>query len=311
MTRTMPRESRCAAAALLTLLMLAACGGGSNVPSSSTTSPPTQVQTTTPTNVVATPWPHTALVSFDAPTETAGRSITNYVVTGTKVNFVTGTGVQSPIMVQGINGVWDPSVATAFQVVANYSDGTSSSPSPASSAVTQTGGAGPSTSPNVYVNGSFYWEGDFDFGGSATYADTSGDPQSDAAGPGPMDIMWNSGSNGGGWQPYAPTGYYDTSAYNYLEFDVKPTTSNKTWLVYFEKYGDIGVGAQVMVPSDSQGTYGPDPVAGEWTTYKIPLKNLNVGPQTSNPIVLKFAICDGVPISNSVFFINNVKFTIN
>jgi hypothetical protein len=56
------------------------------------------VQTTTPTSVVATPWPHTALVTFDAPTQTAGRAIADYVVTGTNVSFVTGTGPQSLIV---------------------------------------------------------------------------------------------------------------------------------------------------------------------------------------------------------------------
>jgi hypothetical protein len=211
-------------------------------------------------------------------------------------------------MVQGIGNTWSPTASQAFQVIAKYSDGTTSTSSPASNAVIQTGGAGPSTSANVYVNGMLYWEGDFSFNGTVSYTDITGDPASDAAGPGAMDVMWTSAGSGGGWQPYAPTGYYDTTPYKYLQFDLKPTTANKQWTVYFEKYGDVTVGAQAQVPSDSHGTYGPAPVVGQWTTYKIPLVNMNVGPDTANPYVLKFCIGDGAPTAVNHWYVNNVKF---
>jgi hypothetical protein len=234
--------------------------------------------------------------------------VTGYEVSGATASWVSGTGPSSPIMVQGRGNTWNPATPYAFQVVTKYSDGTSSAPSPASNAVVQTGGAGPSTSANVYVNGVFYWEGDFDWNGTSTYTDTSGDPQDDAAGPGPMDVMFTNSGSAGGWQPYAPTGYYDTTPYTYLQFDLKPTTPNKQWTVYFMKYGDTAVGATAQVPSDSKGTYGPAPVVGEWTTYKIPLKNMNVGPETANTLVLKFCIGDGAPIGTTSWYVNNVKF---
>jgi hypothetical protein len=231
------------------------------------------------------------------------------VVAGTAGGgFVTGTGTQSPIMVQGVGATWSPSVAYAFQVVANYSDGTSSAPSPASAAVEQTGGTGPSTSPNVYVNGVFYWEGDFSFSGTVSYADTTGDPQGDSAGPGPYDVMWTSSGAGGGWQPYTPAENFDLTPYKYLQLDLKPTTANKTWTVYFEKVGDVTVGAQATLPSDSNGTYGPTPVVGEWATYKIPLQNMNVGALTANPVILKFAVGDGAPTETNVWYVNNAMF---
>jgi hypothetical protein len=247
-------------------------------------------------------------VAFAPPTETNGRTITGYEVSGATASWITGSGTHSPIMVQGIGNTWNPATANAFKVVTKYSDGTTSAASAASNAVTQTGGAGPSSSPNVYVNGVFYWEGDFDYNGTSDYADTEGDPQSDAAGPGPMDVKWTAGSSSGAWQPYSPTGYYDTTPYTYLQFDLKPTTAGKTWTVYFMKYGDTSVGAEAQVPSDSKGTYGPAPVVGEWTTYKIPLKNMNVGPETANTLILKFAIGDGAPTSDTSWYVNNVKF---
>jgi hypothetical protein len=260
-----------------------------------------------PTNVTATVWPYTALVSFSAPTETDGKTISSYSVTATKLNFVVGSGTASPIMVQGVNGIWG-STPTAFTVVANYSDGSHSTASAASNTVSPPGGTAASTSPNVYANGEFYWKGDFDFDGTNAYGDTSGDPEADAAGPGSLDVEWT--APGGGWQPYAPAAAYDLSPYQYMEVDLKASSNNKTWVIYFEKVGDVGVGAQVTLPSDKNGTYGPAAVAGEWVHYKIPLKNMNVGPQTANPIVLKFALCGG-PGGSNVWYANNVKFSAN
>jgi hypothetical protein len=226
-------------------------------------------------------------------------------VTGTNLNFVTGSGTASPIMVQGVNGIWG-STPTAFTVVAKYSDGTESAVSAVSNTVSPPGGTAASTSPYVYANGQFFWKGDFDFGGTNSYADTAGDPQADAAGPGPMDVEWT--ASGGGWQPYAPAAAYDLSPYQYMEVDLKASSNNKTWIIYFEKVGDVGVGAQATLPSDGNGTYGPAAVSGEWVTYKIPLKNMNVGPETANPVVLKFAICGG-PGGSNVWYANNVRFT--
>lgn len=90
--------------------------------------------------------------------------------------------------------------------------------------------------------------------------------------------------------------------------DLKPTTDNKTWQVYFEKVGDIPVGVSVTLPSDANGTYGTAPVNGQWTSYKIPLQNLDVGPGTANVNIYKFAVKDGSSIGTNVWYANNVKF---
>jgi hypothetical protein len=224
-------------------------------------------------------------------------------------SYVYGSGTQSPVMVQGAEVTWGPNIPYAFEVTTQYTDGSSSSASAASNAVAYAGGAGPTTSPNVYVDGEFYWIGDYHFGGTVTYTDTKGDPQADSAGPGPMDMAWTAdGVKGGCFMPHAPTAAYDTTPYKYLQLDLKPTTANKTWLIYFELAGDVSIAAQAFAPSDSNGTYGPAPVVGEWATYKIPLKNLGVGPQTANTSIYKFGICDGSATTNTVFYVNNVKF---
>jgi hypothetical protein len=282
---------------------------GSSSGSSGSSSSGGSTNTTVATDVTATAWPYTGLVSFTPPTDTSGKTVTGFHVNGTNVNFVVGSGTSSPILVQGVNGIWG-STPTSFTVTTDYSDGTTSAPSAASNMVAPPGGLAPSTSPNVYADGMFYWKGDFSFNGTPAYGDTSGDPEGDAAGPGSYDVKWTSAPSGGGWQPYAPAAAYDLHPYKYLQVDLKPTTNGKTWIIYFEKVGDVGVGAQISLPSDSKGTYGPTPVAGQWATYKIPLANMNVGPETANPVILKFCIADGGPGSN-VWYVNNVKFTAN
>ena len=259
---------------------------------------------------MAVAWPYTALVSFTPPAAIEGKTVTKYRVTANNAGWIAGSAPASPVMVQGGGPGWG-GTKYAFTVTATYSDGTTSPASAASNAVVPTAGSGPSTSPNVYVNGVFYWMGDYSFNGTVAYADITGNPQSDAAGPGPYDVMFTSASVGGGWQPFSPTAAYDLTGYKYLQIDLKPTTSGKTWNVYFEKVGDIGVGAQATLPADANGTYGPAPIVGQWATYKIPLVNMNVGPGTSNPIIYKFAVVDGVDIGTNVWYVNNLKFAAN
>ena len=261
-----------------------------------------------PGGATAVAWPYTALVSFTPPAAIEGKTVTAYTVTATNAAWIAGSAPASPVMVQGGNPGWG-GAKSAFTVTATYSDGTTSPASAASNAVVPTAGSGPSTSPNVYVNGVFYWEGDYSYGGAVSYADATGDPESNAAGPGPYDVMFT--STGGGWQPYSPTNSYDLTGYRYLQIDLKPTTSGKTWIVYFEKVGDIPAGGQVTLPSDANGTYGPAPVVGQWATYKIPLVNMNVGPGTSNVNIYKFAVRDGAAIGTNVWYANNAKFTAN
>jgi hypothetical protein len=249
-----------------------------------------------PGKVVATPWPYTALVAF-APPAPNGKVITSYTVSAVNAQWIHGTGPVSPIMVYGGGTQWS-GLSYRFQVTAHYADGTASPPSAPSNAVTPSGG----TSDLVYGNGMFYWEGDYSYQGTAVYADTTGNPVG-----GRYDVMYTSTAQGA-WQPWSPGGNFDLAKYRYLQFDLKPTVEGETWSVYFENVGDIFTGKTAVVPADKYGTYGSDPVVGQWTTSKIPLRNMNVGPGTANVGIYKFGIKDD-KVGTHVWYVNNVRFT--
>jgi hypothetical protein len=295
-------------------IVLAACGGSGSGSSSSAATTPTGSTgsggTTTPTpvgaaptSVTATSWPYTALVSFTPPAAN-GRTVASYTVTAVNAKWITGTAPASPVMAYGGGKGWSGAKYN-FQVVANYTDGTVSPTSDPSPVAVGTSGGGPS--PLVYSGGVFYWEGDYSYQGTAAYADTTGDPGSNPAGGGPYDVMLTSTAQGA-WQPWSPGGIFDLTPYHYMEFDLKPTIAGESWSMYFEAAGDIAVGVIVGIPSDTKGTYGPAPVAGQWAHYKVPLVNLNVGPGTPNPIIYKFGIKDHLT-GTHVFYIDNVKFS--
>jgi hypothetical protein len=110
----------------------------------------------------------------------------------------------------------------------------------------------------VFANGVFSWGGDWSWGVSVNYKDTAGTPLS-----GQYDIAV---SGIGGYQPYAVNYAFDPSPYKYLMVSLKPTIPNQKWnsTVYGE--GNVVAGQSVNVLN-----YGPAPVVGQWTTYKIPL----------------------------------------
>jgi hypothetical protein len=202
-------------------------------------------------------------------------------------------------MVQGGGELWG-GFSYPFRVTATYSDGSVGPASAPSSSVTPSGGS----SAVVYGDGIFDWEGDYSFGGTVSYTDTTGEPVD-----GSDDVMFTSA--GGGWQPWAPGASFDLSGYAYLELDLRPTTDGKTWNVWFEKVGDVGVGAMATLPADAHGTYGAAAVAGQWATYKIPLSNMNVGPGTPNLVIYKFGVGDGADIGPNVWYADDVRFSAN
>ena len=253
-----------------------------------------------PTGVTAEPWPYTAIVAFIPPASDGGVAITGYTATADGAAWISGSGPGSPIMVQGGPETWG-GASYQFQVTATYSDGREGPASAPSNFVTPTGG----TSALVYGVGVFHWEGDYSYGGTVSYTDQSGEPSN-----GPYDVMFTS-TDQGGWQPWAPGSSFDLTGYAYLEIDLKPTTAGKSWNVYFEKVGDVGVGAEATLPSDANGTYGPTPLVGEWASYKIPLANMNVGPGTSNVVIYKFGVHDDSNIGPNAWYAQNVRFTAN
>lgn len=111
---------------------------------------------------------------------------------------------------------------------------------------------------SVFQNGVFHWGGDYSWGVTLNYKDTAGAPK-----PGPFDIAV---TGIGGFQPYATNFDFNPAPYKFLNFSLKPTIALQTWQSAFYAVGDIPVGAVVNVLN-----FGPTPVVGQWTTYKIPL----------------------------------------
>ena len=144
------------------------------------------------------------------------------------------------------------------------------------SAVDGQGNEGPQTDNmtfQIYANGVFYWEGDYSYGATINYKDTSGAPESGA-----YDIAVKV-AQGGGFQPYAgnvvPVFDMEAGAFEFVSVDLKPTISGQVWRMSAISRlppGDVYPWGQVDL-SD----YGPAPVAGKWATYKIPLAMLTIG----------------------------------
>jgi hypothetical protein len=111
---------------------------------------------------------------------------------------------------------------------------------------------------NVYNQGVFNWQGDYSWGVKVDYRDKSGAPLQ-----GPYDIAV---SGIGGFQPFAFHYDFDPSPYRFLVFSLKPTLADQQWDSAFYAVGDVRTGVLVNVLN-----YGPPPVAGQWTTYRIPL----------------------------------------
>ena len=137
---------------------------------------------------------------------------------------------------------------------------TLSSPSAATATINgagSTSGSGASIF-QIFHDGVFSWGGDYSWGVTIDYKDTAGVPLQ-----GPYDIAV---TGIGGFQPFATNYDFDPTPYKYLVFSLKPTVPNQQWQSGFYKVGDIATGVILNVLN-----YGPAPVVGQWTTYKIPL----------------------------------------
>lgn len=146
----------------------------------------------------------------------------------------------------------------------------------------------------VYHKGTFYWPGDYSFSAKPFYADKTGQPVS-----GSKSIKVVLSGPWGGFMPFARNWDFDARPYAYLTFSLKPTLPDQKLQVFFQKVGDVPVG-KVVNPLD----YGPAPVVGQWTTYKIPLVDLGV----SGIRIYKFAIQDQTGLDNNTFYLDDVGF---
>jgi hypothetical protein len=160
------------------------------------------------------------------------------------------------------------------------------------------GGTGTSNGTSwVYHNGTFYWPGDWSWSGLANYKDTAGRPRS-----GTFDIAFNLQGQWGGWQPFAPNRSFSLSPYKYLTLSIKTTVQSQPIHIFFEAANDKPIGTFI---DPVQGGFGPSPVVGQWTTYKIPLSAFGV----SGATILKFGVQDDSGGSNNTFYIDDVGFT--
>ncbi len=146
----------------------------------------------------------------------------------------------------------------------------------------------------VYHDGTFHWPGDYSYAARADYGDKLG-----ASASGRRDIKMTLTGQWGAFQPYARNSDFDLSRYAFLTFSLKPTVEKQSLQVYFSLPGDVETGSKLNAMK-----YGPPPVVGQWTTYKIPLTDLGV----AGTHIYKFAIQDVTGLASNVFYLDDVGF---
>jgi endoglucanase len=146
----------------------------------------------------------------------------------------------------------------------------------------------------VYHDGAFLWGGDWSYNASIWYTDKDGLPAG-----GRYDIKVALTGAWGGFQPFARSLNFDLSPYAYLTFALKPTVANQALKLSFARRKDLPAGIAV-----DPLKYGPAPIVGQWTTYKIPLADAGV----SGLRVLKFAISDQTGLAKNVFYLDEIGF---
>lgn len=149
----------------------------------------------------------------------------------------------------------------------------------------------------VYQNGVFNWFGDYSYPVpplTIDYKNPSGGTPS-----GTYCIKVDpKGSQYGAWQPFANTAQtWDTSPYNTLNFDLKPTDNTSAYQVQFLLALDKPTGVSVDLSK-----YGPVPKAAVWASYSIPLADMGV----AKTKIYKFAIQNIGSVNP--WFVNNVIF---
>lgn len=158
----------------------------------------------------------------------------------------------------------------------------------------------------VYHKGSFAWEGDWSYALTADYRDASGAPID-----GRHDLKLTATGAWGGWQPYFSAGCqraaslcFDTSAYRYLVFAMKPTRANQRLKAAILSSGDTADGIGLYDLS-SYCSGGSNPPIGQWESCKVPLSAFGL----TDPVILKFSIGDQTGSSTNVWYLDDVGFS--
>ncbi len=146
------------------------------------------------------------------------------------------------------------------------------------SAVDSQGVEGPKNSQMtywVYHAGEYAWPGDYS-DVTVNYHDKSAAPASGRYAMSITAVNLDIAHVGAAYaQPFSgppsvPQYALDIGAFKYMVLDLKPTIPNQKWrlnIISRLPQGDVYNNAPVELP----GNYGPPPVVGQWTTYKVPL----------------------------------------
>ena len=209
----------------------------------------------------------------------------------------------------------------AFNVALSSASSGAAVSTPSNATVTVSGSSTTTTTASsgatwwVYHDGVFAWGGDYSTAGSPNYSSTAGAPES-----GTEDIAFSVTGRYGIWAPYAggtvPLWDFNSTGYNYITMDLKPTVANQSWQFYFMLVGDKQIigsnGKQIIL---NLANYGPAPVVGQWGTYKIPLVDVLTQYSSGSPVyesaIYKFGLQDETGLSSNVWYIDNVGFTVN
>jgi ribosomal protein L35AE/L33A len=171
-----------------------------------------------------------------------------------------------------------------FSVAISGPTGGASLSNPSTATATINGAGGSSTPPSgvtwMYLNGAKTLAGDFTGQGNTTdyYHSTSSGYNG-----GTKDILISDPGAWGYFIPYWAANYMlPNPGYQYLLMSIKPTITGDTFSIHAERVGDAGL------PPIELMNYGPPAVAGQWTSYVIPLKDLGVyGDATLYKVVLQ------------------------
>lgn len=167
----------------------------------------------------------------------------------------------------------------------------------------------------VYQNGQMNWLGDYSFGVSVNYNDTTGVPQGGTA-----DIACTITTPYGGFLPVSGNLYTQwnmwVGACNYLQMDIKPTQNGQRLQLYCVRVGDVNIyNSSGQSYNSDFANYGPPLTNGVWGTYRFPLPNIltDYGPSgTFGPAVqyavYKFAVQDQTGNAGVVFYVDNIMY---
>jgi hypothetical protein len=151
---------------------------------------------------------------------------------------------------------------------------TLSNPSTATATLNGSGTSGSSGGVKwMYLNGVQTLAGDFTGSGETTNYQNS---TTSGYNGGTKDILITSSVPYGYFIPYWASNYQlPNPGYTYLLLSIKPSRTGDTFGIHAERDGDSPLPGIELITANVS-SYGPVAVAGQWASYKIPLKDLGV-----------------------------------